>query len=138
MAKLRGETYGARSMRTLVLAAALACTAAPALAADPVEGEWLTEGGGGKVRIAPCAARPDRMCGAISWLKNPADAKARDTNNPDPALKTRTMLGLPMIWNFKPVAPGKWAGGKIYDPNSGKTYDSKMSVAPDGSLKVSG
>jgi uncharacterized protein (DUF2147 family) len=125
-------------LRTLILAGLLLAAAAPAFAADPVEGEWLTQSGSGKVRIGPCAGKPDRMCGAISWLKNPADAVAKDNQNPDPALKSRTMLGLPMIWNFKQAAPGRWAGGKIYDPNSGKTYDSKMSVNADGTLKVEG
>ena len=125
-------------MRTFALAATLAFAAAPAIAADPVEGEWLTESGSGKVRIAPCAGKAERMCGTIVWLRDPADAKAHDTRNPDPALKTRAILGLPLIWNFKPAAPGRWTGGKIYDPNSGKTYDSKISVGANGTLKVEG
>jgi uncharacterized protein (DUF2147 family) len=125
-------------MRALILAAGLALAAAPALAADPVEGEWLTQEATAKVRIGPCPGKADRMCGAISWLKNPADAKAADSRNPDPKLKTRTILGLPLIRDFKPVAPGRWTGGKIYDPNSGKTYDSKISVRQDGTLKVEG
>lgn len=125
-------------MRALILAAGLALAAAPALAADPVEGEWLTQGGTAKVRIGPCPGKADRMCGAISWLKNPADSKALDGNNPDPKLKTRTILGLPMIRDFKQAAPGRWTGGKIYDPNSGKTYDSKIAVGANGTLKVEG
>ena len=78
------------------------------------------------------------MCGHISWLRSPADAKATDGNNPDPALKKRTILGLPLMRDFRQAAPGKWTGGKIYDPNSGKTYDSKMSVNANGTLKVDG
>jgi uncharacterized protein (DUF2147 family) len=112
--------------------------AAPAFAADPVEGEWLTQGGSGKVRIIPCAGRPDRMCGVISWLKDPANATAKDTHNPDPALRSRLILGMPMLWGFHQVAPGKWTGGRIYDPNTGKTYDSKIAVNAKGALKVDG
>ena len=123
-------------MRTLTLAAALTLIAAPALAADPVEGEWLTPAGTAKVKIAPCAGQPGRMCGNISWLKTPANAT--DTNNPDAKLKTRPILGLPMLHGLKSSAPGKWSGGKIYDPQSGKTYDSKISVNPNGTLKVEG
>lgn len=125
-------------MRAKILAAAAVLAAGPAFAADPVEGDWLTQGGSAKVRIAPCAAQPAKMCGTISWLKNPADAKATDANNPDPALRKRSILGLPMIRDFKPAARGRWTGGKIYDPNSGKTYDSRISVNPDGTLKVEG
>lgn len=125
-------------IRPVLAAALLALAAAPALAADPVEGEWLTQGGSGKVRIAPCQARPERMCGLITWLKDPAAARATDTKNPVAALKSRPLLGLPMIRDFKPAAPGRWTGGKIYDPGSGKSYDSKISLNPNGTLKVEG
>lgn len=125
-------------MRAFILAAGLTLAASPALATDPVQGEWLTQAGTAKVRVGPCPARPERMCGVVSWLKNPADAKATDTNNPDPKLKTRPILGLQMIRDFKPAGPGRWNGGKIYDPNSGKTYDSKISVGANGTLKVEG
>lgn len=124
-------------MRAIALAAVLMMAAAPAYAADPVEGEWLNPAGSGKIRIAPCAGQPGKLCGTISWLKPPND-KAKDANNPDPKLKTRAILGMPMLWGFKSSAPGKWTGGKIYDPNSGKTYDSKLSVNANGTLKVEG
>jgi len=125
-------------MRALILAAGLSLAATTAFAADPIEGEWLTQAGTAKVKIGPCAGQPGKMCGNISWLKNPADAKATDTNNPDAKLRTRTIMGLPMLHGFKPAAPGKWTGGKIYDPQAGKTYDSKLSVNPNGTLKVEG
>ena len=47
-------------------------------------------------------------------------------------------MGMPMIRDFKQAAPGRWTSGKIYDPGSGKTYDSKISVNPNGTLKVEG
>ena len=123
-------------MRSLALALGLTLAAAPALAADPVEGEWLTQDKGGKVRIAPCPAKPDRMCGTTSWVKDPA--KVLDVKNPDPALRTRPLLGQQVMRDFKPAAPGRWTGGKIYDPKTGKTYDSKLSADANGSLKVQG
>lgn len=125
-------------MRHYVLAALLTFAATPSLAADPVEGEWLTQGGSGKVRIAPCSAQAERMCGVISWLRDPADAKATDRNNPNPALKGRPLLGMPMIRDFKAAAVGRWTDGTIYDPKSGKSYDSKIRINPNGTLKVEG
>ncbi len=125
-------------MRAIALAAGLTLAAAPALAADPVEGEWLTQAATGKVRIAPCPGKPNLMCGNISWLKDPANATAKDTHNPDAALQSRPIMGMPMIWNFKQAARGRWTGGKIYDPNTGKTYDSRISLNPNGTLKVEG
>ena len=125
-------------MRAIALAAVLtALTAAPAFAADPAEGEWFNQNASGKIRIGPCPSQAGKLCGAISWLRPPND-KALDANNPDPKLKTRPIQGMPMLWGFKSAGPGKWTGGKIYDPNSGKTYDSKISVNPNGTLKVEG
>lgn len=127
-----------RPLPHAAILASLALAATPALAADPVEGEWLTQSGSGKVRIAPCPNQLERLCGQITWLRRPEDAKAKDANNPDPALRTRTILGLPMLWGFKQAGAGRWSGGKIYDPEAGKTYDSKLSIRPDGALKVEG
>lgn len=124
-------------MRTALLAAALLLSAAPALAADPIEGDWFTPHGDSKVRISPCADKPDRMCGVVSWLA--ADkAKDLDKKNPDPALRTRPILGVATIWGFKQAAPGRWTGGKLYDPASGKSYDGKISANANGTLKVQG
>ena len=126
-------------MRHFLLAAGLSLAAtSSAHTADPIEGDWLTQGGSGKVRIAPCPGRSERLCGTLFWVKNPADAQALDSNNPDARLKIRPILGLPMIRDFKSQTAGRWAGGKIYDPDSGKTYDSKLSVNGNGTLKVEG
>lgn len=122
-------------MRPILLAAAASLLAAPAFAADPVEGEWLTQAGTAKVRIAPCAGKADRLCGTVAWLKN---AGAKDANNPDPKLRDRAIVGMNLIRDFKQAGPGRWTGGKIYDPESGKTYDSKISANANGTLKVEG
>ena len=33
---------------------------------------------------------------------------------------------------------GRWTGGKIYDPGEGKTYDARIRINPDGTLKLEG
>lgn len=126
-------------MRTLLAAAALCLAATPALAADPVEGDWLVEGGSAKVRIAPCPAKPERMCGVFTWLKSEKPGQtARDTANPDRKLRGRPLVGSAFIRDFRRVDAGRWTGGKIYDPEEGKTYDSKIRINPDGTLKLEG
>jgi len=127
----------------VLLGAALAVglTAHAAPAADPTFGEWLTQTGDGKVKVGPCAANPAQACGTLVWAKPPADAPPgplRDAHNPDPALRARPLLGVLIVSGFTREAPGQWADGRIYDPNDGKTYKSKMSIAADGTLKVSG
>ncbi len=110
-------------------------------APGPVLGDWLTEGGGAKVRIAACPDQAQRLCGTLVWLKQPngADgAPIRDGANPDAALRARPLLGIAMVRDFRADGSGRWADGRIYDPKSGRTYRSKMQLEADGSLKVDG
>jgi len=123
-------------MRIALFAAGLLLSA-PAFAADPVMGEWLTQDGGSKVRIGPCAGNAALLCGVVSWLPA-AEANNLDTKNPNAALKSRRILGTTTISGFKQSAPGKWSGGKLYDPATGKSYSGKISINPDGTLKVQG
>lgn len=129
-------------MRMLLIAAGaltLAATSAPAFAADPVEGDWLVQGGSARVHIAPCAAKPDRLCGVFTWLKSDKPGKpVLDTENPNPALRSRPLTGSIFIRDFRRVDTGRWTGGKIYSPEEGKTYDSKMRINGDGTLKLEG
>jgi uncharacterized protein (DUF2147 family) len=125
--------------RTAVLASlALALSASAAIASASPVGVWYTQGKQGKVRIAPCG---DKLCGVIIAGRGqdgkPA-SEARDEANPNPALRNRPILGLQILRDFKPTGPGRWGGGKIYDPNTGRTYDSKLSLSSGGVLKVEG
>lgn len=111
---------------------------APAARAGVVEGDWLTPRGGAKVRIAPCGGK---LCGTITWLKAALDKTGqpqKDTHNPDPGLRGRPVVGIAFLRGFTPAGADRWSGGSIYDPGSGKTFDSKMRLAPDGTLKVEG
>jgi uncharacterized protein (DUF2147 family) len=130
-------------MRHLTLAAVLLSLAAgPAPAADPAEGLWLVKKKDAKVRVAPCRDHADLLCGEVVWLKDPQDpdggSPKHDRHNPDPALRQRPILGLAIVRDFHAAGPGRWEGGKIYDPHTGKTYDSKLQAAPDGTLTVDG
>jgi uncharacterized protein (DUF2147 family) len=81
------------------------------------------------------------MCGTVVWLKAPLDKAGRpvtDALNPDPSLRTRPVVGLQLIGDFKAERPGRWTGGRIYDPQTGRSYASKISLNPDGTLKVEG
>ena len=122
----------------LVVLAVFSALASTAFAAAP-EGTWTTADGLAQVRVAPCGAR---LCGVIVWLKRPLDKLSgqprTDGFNPDPALRGRPMLGLPVIRGFAPASPGRWTGGRIYDPDSGRTYESRMTLEANGDLKVEG
>jgi len=110
-----------------------------------VLGNWLTADGKARVEIVK---HDDVYDGSIVWLKEPNypadDEKGMagkvkvDRENPDPALKTRPIIGLPLISGFKYAGDNVWNHGHIYDPESGKLYSCKMTLMMDGSLKVRG
>ncbi len=121
-------------MRALLAALAL-MFAAPAMAGPGIEGLWLNDDHKGLVMIAPCG---NKLCGTIARvLDNDPKAPKTDINNPDPALRKRPFLGLPVLTGFE-GAGGSWKNGRAYDPESGKSYKSFLELQPDGSLKVSG
>ena len=103
-------------MKKMILATAFAALGTAALA-DPAAGVWQTEPGdtGGylHVAIAPCGAS---ICGTIK--------DAFDKNGaiqPDYEHK-----GKKMIWDMNADGNGSYSGGKIWAPDSDKTYNSKM------------
>ena len=109
-----------------------------AASADAVSGEWAV-GRTNLVRIGPCSAAPSRLCGIIVATANGKDGRPlRDSQNPDPSLRNRPLVGLPLIFDFRPAGDRRWTGGKIYDPDDGKTYDAKLAPGPGGTLQVSG
>jgi uncharacterized protein (DUF2147 family) len=77
-------------------------------------GMWLTEEKEGKVRIEQCGVN---LCGYS------VDAKTNQN-------------GEKVLINMKP-AKDKWSG-RIYDPNSGSTYDSTIALKGSDNLRVQG
>ena len=118
----------------IALAATVSFAAAPGMASIPITGKWMTVGKDSVVEIAPCGAK---LCGKIAKLLRPVEGgPPTDRNNPNAALKSRPLLGLPILVDFTDNGPA-W-GGTIYDPRSGKSYRSKVARNPDGTLKVQG
>lgn len=108
--------------------------AAPALAAQSVQGRWLTPAKDSVIEIAPCGAK---VCGKVAKILRPAkDGTTTDKNNPNTALRARPIVGLPILSDF--IDAGSQWTGTIYDPRNGKSYRSNLAKNPDGTLKVQG
>jgi len=75
---------------------------------------WLTEEKEGRVRIEPCGPN---ICGYSVDKKSNAN-------------------GEQVLINMKP-GKDKWSG-RIFDPNSGSTYDSTIALKGTDSLRVQG
>lgn len=113
---------------------ALTLTAAPALAAAPVTGRWITPDRDSVIEIGNCGGT---VCGRIGRLLKPVQGgPATDRNNPDAALRTRPLVGLPILIGFTD-AGDEWRG-RIYDPRAGKTYRSTLALGSGGMLRVKG
>jgi uncharacterized protein (DUF2147 family) len=107
--------------------------AAPLQAAEPIAGRWLTEGNRAVVSIEPCGRT---LCGRIERILAPTPEGApTDRRNPDPKLRARPVQGLQILSGFNDA--GKDWRGRIYDPESGKSYKSIVAREPGG-LKVQG
>ena len=107
-----------------------------ASAAEGITGEWVSQDGKGIVTIAPCGKA---LCGHITRLTDKAktEGPTTDNNNPDPALRNRSLVGVQVLFDFKDQGDGKWQG-KIYYPFQGRTYRAYISRNPGRSLKVQG
>ena len=124
-----------RTISKAFVAGGLLLVTSSILAADIV-GLW--DAGESHVEIYSCG---DLLCGRIAELDEPLDKEGKpklDDNNPDPALRSRTILGMDLIAGFSRAGKRKWEDGTIYDPRDGKTYKCVMKLQRDGTLKVRG
>jgi uncharacterized protein (DUF2147 family) len=115
-----------------ILSFVLLAGAAPA---PSVQGLWLTSDHKGIVRIAPCGPH---LCGTIARVVDTSSTRpTTDRNNPAPALRSRPILGLPILSGFS-RSGNEWTGGRAYDPETGRSYKSTLALNPDGSLRITG
>ena len=132
-------------MRTLLTAGLLllaTLAAAPARAADadppatPV-GRWKTiDDNTGKAKsIVLIWEEGGKLFGKVDQILDPP------ADHPDPVcvkcegdLKDQPVLGLRIMWDFRKDGE-RWSGGRILDPDNGKTYRCNLSLA-DGGKKL--
>jgi uncharacterized protein (DUF2147 family) len=122
----------------IIAVIALVFSTAPAWAEGAL-GTWATEGGKSHVTIIACE---DKLCGTIVWLKEPltkAGKLKHDANNPDAAMQSRPIIGLPLLAGFVPSDDANfWDNGTIYNPENGEIYACNLTLARDGTLEVHG
>jgi uncharacterized protein (DUF2147 family) len=109
----------------------LASSLAPALAADPT-GDWRVADGVANIRVAQCNGS---MWGVVAWEKEPG---GRDTNNPDPAKKTRATLGMPILIDMKKKAGADQWEGQVYNAKDGQLYSSTITPTGSDQLEIRG
>jgi uncharacterized protein (DUF2147 family) len=116
-------------MRIILLAFTAVLMFVQSGAADPI-GDWRVADGAAHIRIDDCGGR---MWGIVSW----AHQHGTDQYNPDPAKRSRSTLGMPIILGMQPVQPNRWEG-EIYNAENGKTYQGRIILTSPDVLRIEG
>ena len=125
-------------MKCFALAAAVAlpllmtAAAAHAQTAEDAFGLWLDPSNGGHIEVAKCE---DRLCAKVAFVpdNDGKDGPKVDKNNPDAELKTRPILGMPLVEKATKANDKEWQG-YIYSPVDGKSF--AMTMTPKGPEKI--
>ncbi len=106
---------------------------------DAVIGTWLNGTKRGHIQVYK---QGGTYFGKIVWMTEPIDPKTGkprlDVKNPDEKRQKRPLMNLPIMYNFKYDGANVWSDGKIYDPESGKEYNCKMTLKDPNTLDVRG
>lgn len=96
-------------------------------------GVWINQAGDGLTEISE---HDGIYQGTIVGSTDGKDRK--DSNNPAPELRQRSLLGVVILGGFKYSGNNKWQDGWVYDPNNGKTYSCKMKLTDSKTLEIRG
>lgn len=105
---------------------------------EDLMGVWWNTERDAKVEIYKCGKE---LCGKIIWLRNPKDDDGnpiKDVNNVNSQMKKREVMGMDVLEGFSFNGKDRWVGGEAYDPKSGKTYTSYISLKDKNTLELRG
>ncbi|MBL4583895.1 MAG: DUF2147 domain-containing protein [Pseudomonadales bacterium] len=114
--------------------------------ADRVLGQWVMPDGSALIEIYPQGSsysvrivklRDPRFTVADSVDDKLLHQPRIDIHSPDSKLESQSLTGLVIASGLK-YQDGIWAGGKIYDPNSGNYYRCKLEWVDGNYLRVRG
>ena len=120
---------------TGLTAATLVATSGVAQSSNSIAGRWRTDDGNAIIEVAPCSGNRAAWCGRISRITNAAATGAVDRNNPDASLRTRPLVGVPVLSNLTPS--GQRYTGRGYSPEEGRNFNATVHLE-NGRLNVRG
>ena len=130
-------------LQGMALAQTPSTDATPATA---IEGDWLVESRDAIIRIERDG---DTFVGSIVWQLHdtygPEDGAelngktVTDRHNPDPALRTRPLTGLRLLWGLRYDAEAHaWVDGRVYNADNGKEYHCEIHLRSPDQLVLRG
>lgn len=123
-------------MKRLILAAVAASAVCFSASADTknVFGTFAIVDGSSHISIADCG--DGTPCGRVVWF-DPVKLMPGQTAGDAVDAKGNKIMGLTLLKGFS-AKSSDWRGGTIYDPEEGKTYNSRLKRLNDGKLEVKG
>jgi uncharacterized protein (DUF2147 family) len=106
-------------------------SAQPARTPTDPTGEWLVAKQLARIKIADCDVR---LWGVVAWEAQPGGI---DKKNPDPNLRSRPTLGMPILLGMTPSKGNRW-DGQIYNSEDGHTYSANITLVDPNTLRVQG
>jgi len=106
--------------------------------AERLIGVWESEE---KNLLIQISKEEDHFVGTMTWFQCATETIMRttvDSENPDPRLVGRKLLGLKLVEKLSYEGNNVWGGGKIYDPNSGYTYEARIHLTSSNTAIVRG
>lgn len=107
--------------------------------ADKILGVWWNDEKTTKIEVEK---KDGKYIGTIVYMipeKYENGQPPKDDENPDEALRNRSLVGLQILNGFEYDAKKEeWKNGTIYDPKSGNTYDCYAWLEGDDLLKLKG
>jgi uncharacterized protein (DUF2147 family) len=122
-------------MKKLILAILLLLSNTIAFAQskpDDIVGRWITAD---KSVIVQIMKADQKYIGRIVWGKQ---KNRKDHKNPDQSKRNKYLLNSLILTNFDHDGDNSYTNGEIYDPNTGKTYSSNLTLVNKNKLKVQG
>ena len=118
--------------KTVMAGAALALASAVwAQTAEDALGVWENPENKSHTEFYKCG---DGVCAKIVKV---ADGQTTDDKNPDPAKRSRPIVGLVIMQGAKKAGPTSWSG-QLYNRADGKTYSGTLTVKSKTAVDLSG
>lgn len=112
---------------------------AQASSPNEIVGVWEAENGSLKFEIFDAGGiYAGRMIFGDRVVEADGKTFKKDTLNPDPKLRSRSLKGIVFVNNLKwDAADRRWEGGSLYDGSSGRTYSGRATLV-NGKLELRG
>jgi uncharacterized protein (DUF2147 family) len=104
--------------------------------ASPV-GLWRAKDGG-QIRVAACGKA---LCGFVATTVPRIDPQTGrppvDKHNPDPARRTRPLVGIMILIGMNADGPGQWSG-QLYNDDDGRIYAGHLKELGPRAIRIEG